>query len=476
MTKRNKGGYLIDNLVITDYANEGKAIGRFEGKVVFVDGAMPGDVVDVRVYFNKKDFAEARIINFIEKAPQRLVPVCKHFTYCGGCKWQHVPYAEQLVFKQRMVQDNIKFMGKVEVAEWEPIIGSDYEYRYRNKLEFAFSNKRWVPNEVLTVAHAQNRPALGYHIQGFWDKVLHVDECHLQNEPTNAIRNAVFEYAVEKGLAFFDTRQQTGMLRNMMVRVLRSGEVLVLLVFKENNQDVIVSMLEFLKSRFSEITSLNYTINGKRNDSMHDLNVITYSGNPYITETLDGLKFRISPQSFFQTNTSQAERLYRKVKEYAGLSGTERVYDLYTGTGSIAIYVAQHAAHVVGVEYVEPAIIDARLNATLNEIDNCTFIVSDMADALTDDFVQLYGKPDVVITDPPRAGMHPKVIEALLSLLPKRIVYVSCNPATQARDLQMLDEKYIITKCCPVDMFPHTHHLENVALLELRDQLVALTR
>jgi 23S rRNA (uracil1939-C5)-methyltransferase len=471
MTKRNKGGFLIDNLTITDYANEGKAIGRFEGKVVFVDGAMPGDVVDVRVYFNKKDFAEARIINFREKAPQRLQPVCRHFTYCGGCKWQHVPYHEQLQFKQRMVQDNIKFMGKVEVAQWETIIGSENEYRYRNKLEFAFSNRRWVPNEILTVAHAQNKPALGYHIQGFWDKVLHVDECHLQPEPTNAIRNAVYDYSINNNITFFDTRQQTGLLRNLMIRVLRSKEVLVLLVFKENNSEVIVPMMEFLKARFPEITSLNYTINSKRNDSLHDLQVINYSGNTFITETLDGLKFRISPQSFFQTNTSQAEQLYRKVKEYAGLTGKELVYDLYTGTGSIAIYVAHHAARVVGIEYVEPAIIDARLNAGMNNIENCTFIVSDMADALTEEFVQFHGKPDVVITDPPRAGMHPKVIDALLSLLPKRIVYVSCNPATQARDLQMLDNKYIIKKCCPVDMFPHTHHLENVALLELRDNI-----
>lgn len=467
MTKRNKGGFLIDNLVITDYANEGKAIGRFEGKVIFVDGAMPGDVVDVRVYFNKKDFAEARIINFREKAAQRLSPVCKHFTYCGGCKWQHVPYAEQLLFKERMVHDTIKHMGKVEVAEWEPIIGSENEYRYRNKLEFAFSNRRWVPNEILTVAHAQNKPALGYHIQGFWDKVLHVDECHLQNEPTNTIRNAVYQYATEKGLSFYDARQQQGLLRNMMLRVLRTGEVLILLTFKENTPDIL-PLLEFLKSRFPEITSLNYAINAKRNDSMSDLQVIHYSGKPYITEMLDGLQFRISPQSFFQTNTRQAEQLYRKIKEYAGLKGGELVYDLYTGTGSIAIYLARYAAKVVGVEYIEPAIIDARLNASLNNIDNCTFIVKDMADALTDEFVNQHGKPDVVITDPPRAGMHPKVVESLRSLSPEKIIYVSCNPATQARDLQMLDDKYAVVKSCPVDMFPHTHHLENVALLSLR--------
>ncbi len=471
MSKRNKGGFLIDNLAIIDYANEGKAIGRFEGKVVFVDGAMPGDVVDVRVYFNKKDFAEARIINFKQKAASRITPRCKHFTYCGGCKWQHVPYSEQLLFKQRMVQDTIKFMGKVDVAEWEPIIPSENEYQYRNKLEFAFSNRRWVPNEILTVAHAQNKPALGYHIQGFWDKVLHIEECHLQKEPTNVFRNAVYDYAIAHQLSFFDTRRQDGLLRNMMIRVLRSGEIMAVMVFREQDSEHIFSLMEFLKNKFPEITSLHYTINSKRNDSMSDLDVIHYSGTSYITEYLDGLQFRISPQSFFQTNTSQAEQLYRKVKDYAALRGNECVYDLYSGTGSIAIYIAQSAGRVVGVEYVAQAIADARINAALNEIKNTDFVVSDMADALTDAFVQEHGTPDVVITDPPRAGMHPKVIEALLRLMPKRIVYVSCNPATQARDLQMLAEKYLVDKCCPVDMFPQTHHLENIALLTLRSPL-----
>jgi 23S rRNA (uracil1939-C5)-methyltransferase len=367
-----------------------------------------------------------------------------------------------------MVQDTLKHMGKVEVEHWEPIIGSDNAYEYRNKLEFAFSNRRWVPNEVLTVAHAQNKPALGYHIQGFWDKVLHVNHCHLQAEPTNLIRNAVYDYAIANNLTFFDTRKQDGLLRNMMIRVLRSGEVLVLMIFKEKNDEAINGLMSFLKNEFPQITSLHYAINGKRNDSTFDIEVHHYSGKEYITETLDGLKFQISPQSFFQTNTSQAEQLYRKVKEYAGLSGKELVYDLYTGTGSIAIYLAQQCSHVIGIEYVPQAIADARVNASLNGIDNVSFFVSDMADALTDAFIQAHGKPDIVITDPPRAGMHPQVVAALLQLLPKRIVYVSCNPATQARDLSMLVEKYIIKKCCPVDMFPHTHHLENVALLELK--------
>lgn len=468
MSKRNKGGFILDNLEITDYANEGKAIGRFEGKVVFVDGAMPGDIVDVRVYFNKKDFAEARIINFRKQAAHRLPPRCKHFTYCGGCKWQHVPYAEQLAFKQRMVQDTLKHMGKVEVGVWEPILGSANEYEYRNKLEFAFSNRRWVPNEILTVAHAQNKPALGYHIQGFWDKVLHVDHCHLQAEPTNKIRNAVYDYALKNQLSFFDTRKQEGLLRHLMIRVLRSGEILVLLIFRENQKEPIEALMSFLKQEFPEITSLYHAINGKRNDSIHDIEMQHYHGNRYITETLDGLQFQISPQSFFQTNTSQAEQLYRKVKEYAGLTGKELVYDLYTGTGSIAIYLASQARHVVGVEYVPQAIADAHINASLNQISNVSFLVSDMADAFTDSFVGEHGTPDVVITDPPRAGMHPKVIEALLKLLPGRIVYVSCNPATQARDLGLLSERYRVAKCCPIDMFPHTHHLENVALLELK--------
>lgn len=467
MRKRNKGGYIIDNLEITGYANEGKAIGKYEGKVVFVNGAMPGDVVDVRVFYNKKDFAEGRIVNFIRRSDRRIEPRCKHFNYCGGCKWQHVPYEEQLAFKEQSIKESFRRIGKVEFAEWLPIIGSANEFFYRNKLEFSFASKSWLPSEVLTDVHLQNQPALGYHIQGFWDKVLPIDECHLQPEPSESIRRNVYRYALEKQLRFYDLREKKGLLRNLMIRVMRSGEVLVLLVFGENDKEAISEMMNFMSSpTFPDITSLNYVINTKKNDTIHDLTVVCHKGAETVTEYLGSLKFRVSPQSFFQTNTSQAEALYQVIERFADLKGTEVVYDLYTGTGSIALFLASHCKTIIGIEYVRQAIDDAKVNASINGIGNANFFTADIADAINDEiFINKIGKPDVVITDPPRAGMHPDVVASLLKLCPQKIVYVSCNPATQARDVELLSEKYHPEKSCPVDMFPHTHHLENVVLL-----------
>ena len=468
MSKRSKTGFIVDNLEITDYANEGKALGRHDGKVIFVGGAMPGDVVDVRIFYNKKDFAEGRIVNLLKPSPRRVVPRCKHFGVCGGCKWQHVPYEEQLAFKESTIKETIRRIGKVDVKEWLPIKGSENVYYYRNKLEFAFANKSWLANPMADVA-AKNQPALGYHIAGFWDKVLPIDECHLQPEPSEMIRDAVKKFATENGFVFFDEREKKGFLRNLMIRVARSGEVMVLVAFGENDLVEIERFMNFLAERFPYITSLNYVVNTKHNDTIHDLEVICLKGRDVIYESLGGLQFRVSPQSFFQTNTAQAEVLYNLVKDFADLKGDELVYDLYTGTGSIALFIAKHCKRVVGIEYVPQAIADAEVNAQLNNIDNAFFHVADIAKLIkSDDFISFNGKPDVVITDPPRAGMHPDVIESLLKLLPEKIVYVSCNPATQARDLEMLSASYDVVKACPVDMFPHTHHLENVALLVRR--------
>jgi len=466
MGKPKKAVLIIPNLQITAYANEGKALGRHEGKVIFVPFAMPGDVVDVRVYQSKKDFAEARIVNIVTPSPTRIAPRCKHFGVCGGCKWQHVPYAEQLQFKETTIKETFRRLGKIEVAEWLPIKGSANEYYYRNKLEFAFANKSWVPTEALTDKNQMQQPALGYHLAGFWDKVLPIDECHLQPEPSESIRDAVKRFAVANDFVFFDERAKTGLLRNLMIRVARSGEVMVLVAFGEADMPRINALMDFLATTFPNITSLNYVVNPKVNDTIHDLDVVCYKGQDVIYERLGDLKFRISPQSFFQTNTAQAEVLYNVVKEFADLKGDELVYDLYTGTGSIALFLARHCKRVVGIEYVPQAIADAEENAKLNAIDNAFFHVADIAKLIkSDDFIAFNGKPDVVITDPPRAGMHPDVIESLLKLLPERIVYVSCNPATQARDLEMLSSAYDVVKGCPVDMFPHTQHLENVALL-----------
>lgn len=458
---------IISNLEITAYANEGKALGRDDGKAIFVVGAMPGDVMDVRVTKSKKDFAEGSILNLIKPSPNRIEPRCKHFDYCGGCKWQHVSYAEQLQFKEALIKDTLKRLGGVDVKEWLPIKGSENVFFYRNKLEFGFSNRAWVPIDAIADVERQNTPALGYHLPGFWDKVFPVEECHLQPEPSESIRKNVYRFCIDNGFSFFNEREKVGLMRNLMIRVMRTGEVLVLVAFGENDIDKINLLMEFMAGpTFPDITSLNYVVNTKVNDTVHDLPVQCFKGREVVYETLGDLKFRISPQSFFQTNTSQAEALYNIVKDFADLRGNELVYDLYTGTGSIALFLAKHCKHVVGIEYVPQAIADAHENKNINNITNADFHVADIAHTITNaDFIKANGKPDVVITDPPRAGMHPDVVKSLLTLLPEKIVYVSCNPATQARDLQAMSEAYDVVKACPVDMFPHTHHLENVALL-----------
>jgi 23S rRNA (uracil1939-C5)-methyltransferase len=468
MKGKRKTNITIENLEILDYANEGKAIAKHEGKVIFIAGAMPGDIVDVQLIHNKKDFAEGKILSFKHKSANRVDAICKHFDHCGGCKWQHVPYEEQLKFKQRMTEETLKRIGKIDAEQWLPILGSENQFFYRNKLEFAFAQKAWVPSELMHMHDQLSKPALGYHVPLFWDKVLQIEECFLQPEPSENIRKAVLEFSKENNYEFFDARSQNGLLRNLMIRVARSREVLVLVVFKENDEEKVFALMEYLKVNFPEITSLNYVINGKKNDTIYDLEVKCYSGNKVIYEYLDDLKFQISPQSFFQTNTLQAEKLYRLIKEYADLDENDLVYDLYTGTGSIALYLARYCKKIIGIESVKQAIDDAAVNAKNNNIKNAIFYTADMSDILNSKFIEEHGKPDVVITDPPRVGMHPKVVEVLLQMLPKKIVYVSCNPATQARDLEVLKHQYKVIKSQPLDMFPNTHHLENIVLLTLK--------
>ena len=460
----------LENITIESFANEGKSLTRIGGKVIFVEGAVPGDVGDVIVYRNKRDFAEARLDKLITPSTFRVPPACSHFGVCGGCQWQHMEYKQQLYYKQQSVAETLKRLGKVEAEEVIPIAGATQIYNYRNKLEFTFSNKAWVPREELGNEAMRNQPALGFHIPGLFDKVLDVKKCHLQSEPSNYIRLAVRDYAIANQLEFFDLRQQTGFLRNLIIRSTSVGELMVVLSVAQPRQVIIDGIMNMLKKTFPEITSLNYTVNTKRNDTLYDQDIICFSGKDHIVEELEGLKFRISPKSFFQTNSQQALNLYTIARQFAGLKSTDLVYDLYTGTGSIALFVSKYCKKVVGIESVPDAISDARKNADMNQISNCEFFVGDMKDALSPDFVKINGMPDVVITDPPRVGMHEEVVNNLLTMQSGKIVYVSCNPATQARDLQLLSEKYRIVKSQAVDMFPHTSHLENVVLLTLKDK------
>ena len=440
--------------------------------VIFVPYVVPGDVVDLQVKRKKNHYAEAVAVKFHEKSPQRTEPFCSHFGVCGGCKWQCLSYEEQLKYKQKQVFDNLTRIGKVELPEFRPILGSEKTRFYRNKLEFTFSNKRWLTEEeVKQDVKYDQMNAVGFHIPGAFDKVLAIDKCWLQDDISNQIRNAVRDYAYAHNFPFFDLRTQEGLLRNIMIRTSSTGELMVVLQCKVTDDEgrrKMEEILQFMADSFPQITSLMYVINNKCNDTIGDLDVEVFKGNDHIFEEMEGLRFKVGPKSFYQTNSEQAYNLYKVAREFAGLTGNELVYDLYTGTGTIANFVARQARKVVGIEYVPEAIEDAKVNSALNGIDNTLFYAGDMKDILTNDFIAEHGRPDVIITDPPRAGMHNDVIDVILAAEPKRIVYVSCNPATQARDLQLLDGKYKVTAVQPVDMFPHTHHVENVVQLERR--------
>jgi len=466
---------LLENVTILDTAAEGKSLAKVDEKVIFVPQTVPGDVVDIQVTKKRKSYMEGRVTKFHSYSDKRVVPFCKHFGVCGGCKWQFISYEDQLENKQRTVRDALTRLAKIELPEIETILPSKETTFYRNKLEFTFSNKEWLTQEQVDSGESfDSRNALGFHVPGRFDKVLNVEKCWLQGEPSNSIRDWVKKYAIDHNLEFFDLREQFGFLRNLTIRTSSNGEVMVIFSLFEAQEEIRTKMLTEFKEAFPKITSILYVINGKRNDTIGDLEIECFSGRDHIFEEMKAfdseqiLKFKIGPKSFYQTNSAQAAELYRITAELANIQATETVYDLYTGTGTIANFVAGKAKKVVGVEYVEDAITDANLNSATNEIGNTVFYAGDMKDVFTKDFVAANGQPDVIITDPPRAGMHTDVIDVMLKLEANRIVYVSCNPATQARDLQLLDEKYKVTKVQPVDMFPHTHHVENVVLLELK--------
>ena len=472
MARKKKELPLLEKVTITDVAAEGKAVAKVNELVIFVPYVVPGDVVDLQVKRKKNHYAEAVAVKFHEKSPLRTEPFCSHFGVCGGCKWQCLSYEEQLKYKQKQVFDNLTRIGKVELPEFRPILGSEKTRFYRNKLEFTFSNKRWLTEEEVkqNVKYDQMN-AVGFHIPGAFDKVLAIDKCWLQDDISNQIRNAVRDYAYAHNFPFFDLRTQEGLLRNIMIRTSSTGELMVVLQCKVTDDEgrrKMEEILQFMADSFPQITSLMYVINNKCNDTIGDLDVEVFKGNDHIFEEMEGLRFKVGPKSFYQTNSEQAYNLYKVAREFAGLTGNELVYDLYPGTGTIANFVARQARKVVGIEYVPEAIEDAKVNSALNGIDNTLFYAGDMKDILTNDFIAEHGRPDVIITDPPRAGMHNDVIDVILAAEPKRIVYVSCNPATQARDLQLLDGKYKVTAVQPVDMFPHTHHVENVVQLERR--------
>lgn len=472
MARKKKELPLLEKVTITDVAAEGKAVAKVNELVIFVPYVVPGDVVDLQVKRKKNHYAEAVAVKFHEKSPLRTEPFCSHFGVCGGCKWQCLSYEEQLKYKQKQVFDNLTRIGKVELPECRPILGSEKTRFYRNKLEFTFSNKRWLTEEeVKQDVKYDQMNAVGFHIPGAFDKVLAIDKCWLQDDISNQIRNAVRDYAYAHNFPFFDLRTQEGLLRNIMIRTSSTGELMVVLQCKVTDDEgrrKMEEILQFMADSFPQITSLMYVINNKCNDTIGDLDVEVFKGNDHIFEEMEGLRFKVGPKSFYQTNSEQAYNLYKVAREFAGLTGNELVYDLYTGTGTIANFVARKARKVVGIEYVPEAIEDAKVNSALNGIDNTLFYAGDMKDILTNDFIAEHGRPDVIITDPPRAGMHNDVIDVILAAEPKRIVYVSCNPATQARDLQLLDGKYKVTAVQPVDMFPHTHHVENVVQLERR--------
>ena len=472
MARKKKALPLLEKVTITGVAAEGKAIVKIDDLVVFVPYVVPGDVVDLQVKRKKNKYAEAEAVHFHEYSSLRAKPFCEHYGVCGGCKWQVLPYSEHIKYKQQQVEDNLRRFGIIELPEVSPILGSEKTELYRNKLEFTFSNKRWLTyEEVKQDVKYDQMNAVGFHIPGAFDKVLAIEKCWLQDDIANRLRNAIRDYAYEHNYSFINLRNHEGMLRNMIVRTSSTGELMLILICKiENDEEMKLfkQLLQYVADSFPEITSLLYVVNNKCNDTINDLDVHVFKGNDHIFEEMEGLRFKIGPKSFYQTNSEQAYNLYKITRNFAGLTGNELVYDLYTGTGTIANFVASKARQVIGIEYVPEAIEDAKVNAEINGINNALFFAGDMKDMLTQEFINEYGRPDVIITDPPRAGMHQDVVDVILFAEPQRIVYVSCNPATQARDLQLLDPKYKVTAVQPVDMFPHTHHVENVVLLERR--------
>ena len=501
--RKKKKNIVLERVLVADYAAEGKSLARVDGKVIFIENAVPGDVVDVRLLKSKKDWAEGVVILTHSYSADRVEPFCTHFGICGGCKWQMLPYEKQLQYKHTQVEETLKRIGKVSLPEFMPIMGAPETVHYRNKIEYTFGTKEFTrekprplnppqggtsnpesSKESFTIAESKaplsegfgeaGFRGAGFHAKGFFDKIVDIEQCHLQSEPTNAIRLAVKAFAIKNDWSFYDIRNHVGFLRTMQVRLCTTGELMVNIVVGEGDEEKIQTLMEYVATAFPEITTLLYTINLKWNDSMHDLEPVIFKGKGYVIEKLSGeeggreYQFKIGPKSFFQTNTKQAERLYRVTRDFAELSGNETVYDLYCGTGSIGIFVSAKAKKIIGVEMIEAAIEDAKENATLNDLSFTAFFAGDVIDICNDDFFTAHGKPDVIITDPPRAGMHEKLVQKILEMAAPTVVYVSCNPATQARDLNLLDEKYVVTKVQPVDMFPHTHHIENVVQLKLR--------
>ena len=456
--------------MVENYAAEGKSLARRDGKVIFIEGAVPGDIVDVRLGKNKKDWAEGYPLRFHTYSKERATPFCQHFGVCGGCQWQMLPYQKQLEYKHQQVKDNLTRIGKVQLPDFLPIVGAEEDKFYRNKLEYTYSTKEYLPNGSFDKNDRDRtfNSVLGFHAKGFFDKIVNIQKCWLQPEPNNELRNALRDFAYQKGYSFYDFREHKGLLRNLQFRICTTGEIMVNVVFGEDDEKSRNEILSFLDNRFPEITTLLYTVNLKMNDSLFDQEPMTYKGKGYVEEMLEDFRFKIGPKSFFQTNTKQGERLYQITRDFAELDGSQVLYDLYCGTGSIGIFCSRGAKKIIGVEAIDAAVQDAKENAFLNNVDHAQFFTGDVIDVCNDEFFQTNGKPDVIITDPPRAGMHQKLVEKILEMEAPTVVYVSCNPATQARDLSLLDQKYVVTKVQPVDMFPHTHHIENVVQLKRR--------
>lgn len=473
MTRKKENKIIFEKIEILDAGAKGVSVAKApDGKVIFIPNVVPGDVVDVQTFKKRKSYYEGKAIQFHAYSEDRIEAVCEHFGVCGGCKWQNMRYDKQLFYKNQEVFNHLKRIGKIPLPEFEPILGSEDTFFYRNKMEFGFSNARWMTEkEIQNQEVVEQKNALGFHIPKMWDKILDITHCHLQADPSNEIRNEIRRFAIAHNLAFFDPRNMEGFLRTLMIRTASTGELMVLIQFFKEHESQRILLLDHLIETFPQLTSLLYVINEKPNDTIYDQEVILYHGKDYILEEMEGLHFRIHAKSFYQTNSNQAFELYQITRDFAGLTGNELVYDLYTGTGTIAQFVAKKAKKVIGVEAVPDAIRDAKENAKMNQIDNCEFYVGDMKNVFTETFITQHGKPDVIITDPPRDGMHGDVIKQLLNVAAAKIVYVSCNSATQARDLALLDEKYTVTRVRPVDMFPQTHHVENVVLLELKQNI-----
>ncbi|WNM18135.1 23S rRNA (uracil(1939)-C(5))-methyltransferase RlmD [Flavobacterium capsici] len=469
MRRKETKKVIFENIKVLDAGAKGVSVAKApEGQVIFIPNVVPGDVVDVQTFKKRKAYYEGKAIKFHELSEHRVEPVCQHFGVCGGCKWQNMNYSQQLFYKNQEVYNNLKRIGKIPLPDFEPILGSEKQFFYRNKMEFGFSDSRWLTNEEIASGESFQKNALGFHIPKMWDKILDIEKCHLQEDPSNEIRNAIRDFATEKGMTFFNARNHAGLLRTLMMRTASTGEIMVLIQFFEDDKANRELLLDFVYEKFPQITSLQYVINSKANDTLYDQNIILYKGRDYILEEMEGLHFSINAKSFYQTNSDQAYELYKISREFAGLTGNELVYDLYTGTGTIAQFVSKQAKKVIGVEAVPEAIADAKENAKRNNITNCEFYVGDMKNVFNEEFIKTHGHPDVIITDPPRDGMHKDVVEQIMKIAPEKVVYVSCNSATQARDLALMDEKYSVTRVRPVDMFPQTHHVENVVLLEKR--------